>query len=80
MLIERGGIFLTVSNQYETVKLHKDGKVARVHLNRPQSLNALDARLMEELLAALKEVKNDPSISLLILTGEGKGFFLRGRY
>ncbi|MCA0149093.1 enoyl-CoA hydratase [Rossellomorea vietnamensis] len=65
---------MTVSNQYETVKLHKDGKVARVHLNRPQSLNALDARLMEELLAALKEVKSDPTISLLILTGEGKGF------
>ncbi|PFA62604.1 enoyl-CoA hydratase [Bacillus sp. AFS015802] len=74
MLIERGGIFLTVSNQYETVTLHKDGKVARLRLNRPQSLNALDARLMEEMLLALKEVKHDPSISLLILTGEGKGF------
>lgn len=74
MLEERGGIFLTVSNQYETVRLHKEGKVARLQLNRPQSLNALDAGLMGELLAALKEVKNDPSISLLVLTGEGKGF------
>jgi 2-(1,2-epoxy-1,2-dihydrophenyl)acetyl-CoA isomerase len=65
---------LTVSNHYETVKLHIEGRVARLQLNRPKSLNALDAGLMKDLLSALKEVKNDPAVSLLILTGEGKGF------
>jgi 2-(1,2-epoxy-1,2-dihydrophenyl)acetyl-CoA isomerase len=65
---------LTVSNHYETVKLHKEGRVARLQLNRPKSLNALDAGLMKDLLGALKEVKTDPEIALLILTGEGKGF------
>ncbi|WP_328585731.1 enoyl-CoA hydratase [Rossellomorea aquimaris] len=63
-----------MSNQYETVKLHKEGKVARLKLSRPESLNSLNAQLMRDLLNALKEVKNDPSISLLVITGEGKGF------
>jgi 2-(1,2-epoxy-1,2-dihydrophenyl)acetyl-CoA isomerase len=65
---------LTVSNHYETVKLHKEGRVARLLLNRPKSLNALDAGLMKDLLNALKEVKADPEVSILVLTGEGKGF------
>ncbi|XXM74527.1 enoyl-CoA hydratase [Lysinibacillus sphaericus] len=63
-----------MSNHYETVKLHKEGRVARLQLNRPKSLNALDAGLMKDLLGALKEIKADPAVSILVLTGEGKGF------
>ncbi|MCA1056488.1 enoyl-CoA hydratase [Rossellomorea aquimaris] len=65
---------MTVSKHYETVKLHKEGRVARLKLNRPKSLNALDAGLMRDLVGALKEVKADPEVSVLVLTGEGKGF------
>jgi 2-(1,2-epoxy-1,2-dihydrophenyl)acetyl-CoA isomerase len=70
----RGGITLTVSNSYQTIKVHKEGRVARIKLNRPQSLNALDVGLMTELLQALKEIKDDSSTSILVLTGEGRGF------
>jgi len=47
--------------------------VARIGLNHPP-LNVIDIPMMEELARALTEVEARPDVSMILLTGEGKGF------
>jgi 2-(1,2-epoxy-1,2-dihydrophenyl)acetyl-CoA isomerase len=48
--------------------------VALLRLNRPDTLNALDDDLQAALLGATEALKADPSVRVIILTGNGKGF------
>ena len=50
------------------------GGVARLTLNRPDSLNALDAELRSELLAAIKAARSDDATRVVVVTGAGRGF------
>ncbi|MBQ0724384.1 MAG: enoyl-CoA hydratase/isomerase family protein [Cycloclasticus sp.] len=60
---------------YQTVKLTKKNKIATISLNDPKTRNAItDPLLLEEVKAVLREIQNDPEISVCILTGEGQGF------
>jgi len=51
----------------------KDG-IAGIFLNRPGKSNALNARLLEELLAVLKKVERSPGLRVVVLGGNGKNF------
>lgn len=53
------------------------GRVALVHLNRPQVRNALSAELLVGLTAALERLDSDPSVHVMVLTG-GPAFFAAG--
>jgi 2-(1,2-epoxy-1,2-dihydrophenyl)acetyl-CoA isomerase len=64
----------TAAVAYETLNVTRDGHVAVVELDRPDSLNAFNIRLAEELLAALTDAAGDPSVGAVILTGAGRGF------
>jgi 2-(1,2-epoxy-1,2-dihydrophenyl)acetyl-CoA isomerase len=55
----------------------QDG-VARVRLNRPDRLNALDFAVAESLLTALSQVDADKSVKAVTLTGEGRAFMAGG--
>lgn len=48
--------------------------VATLTLNRPQSLNALNAALRGELLVAVKAARSDDATRVLIITGAGRAF------
>lgn len=48
--------------------------VATLTLNRPDALNALNARLRAELLAALKGIARDDGVRAVVLTGAGRAF------
>ena len=48
--------------------------IARVTLNRPEVLNALDLQLMGELHAVLDGAAADPSVPVVVLSGQGEGF------
>ena len=54
---------------YET----KEG-IATIKLNRPKVLNAMNKQMWLDFQVALEEVKNDPDIKVLIITGEGSAF------
>ena len=48
--------------------------VATVTLNRPEAMNALDIATKDLLLAALKQVAQDPAVRCVVLTGNGRAF------
>jgi enoyl-CoA hydratase len=48
--------------------------IALVQLNRPKELNALNLQLMGELRDALKELDENPSVRVIIVTGNEKAF------
>lgn len=58
----------------ETIDIRFDGPVARLTLNKPQKLNALDPQMLDELLAALAEIACNDDTSTVVLTGAGRAF------
>ncbi len=52
----------------------RDGRVARITLNRPDVLNAIDAVLPAELEAAVNEANADPGVHVIVLAGAGRAF------
>jgi enoyl-CoA hydratase len=59
---------------YETIIVETKGKVGIVRLNRPQALNALNAKVNEELTAAIDAIEADERIACVIITGSEKAF------
>ena len=59
---------------YETIIVETKGKVGIIRLNRPQALNALNAKVNEELTAAIDAFEADEKIACVILTGSEKAF------
>jgi enoyl-CoA hydratase len=59
---------------YETIAVESRGAVGTITLNRPKALNALSARLVEELNAAIDAFEADARISCMVLFGSEKAF------
>ncbi len=59
---------------YSYVLVQQEGRVGVVQLNRPQALNALNAALMDELVAALQAFDADAEIGCIVITGSEKAF------
>lgn len=60
---------------YETLIVEqRDGGVTLITLNRPQALNALNAQVLAELIAALEAFDADASQGCAVLTGSEKAF------
>jgi len=60
------------------VEINKVDKVAILKINRPKQLNALNKVTIDELNIALKELKNENSVKVIIITGEGDKSFVAG--
>lgn len=65
-------------NDYKTIIVEKDENVAVLTISRPDKLNALNYKVHEEGTAALEELKNDPKIRIVIITGAGEKSFIAG--
>ena len=61
-----------------TVLIEREAHVATLTLNRPEKLNSLDEPLLRELLAAISDVDDDPSVRVTIVTGAGDRAFAAG--
>jgi len=59
---------------YEFLKYELNNGVATITLNRPDVYNALNNEITFELQDALKQVKRNPEVRVVVLTGEGKAF------
>jgi len=58
----------------ETVLVDVADGVATLTLNRPDSLNALNAEMRRALLDAVKSAGRDANVRAVLLTGAGRGF------
>lgn len=60
--------------QYQTIMLAFEGRIARLTLNRPDRLNALNPQMLDELLDALDRVRARQGLNALFLQGAGRLF------
>ncbi|WP_417543213.1 2-(1,2-epoxy-1,2-dihydrophenyl)acetyl-CoA isomerase PaaG [Marinobacter sp.] len=58
----------------QSVLLDIDQGIAKVTLNRPKSLNSFNVEMHEQMRAALKTIRNDHTVRVMLLTGNGRGF------
>lgn len=62
----------------ENVIVEKHGPIAKVIVNRPDKLNALNAATRRDILAAFDELERDPEVRVVIITGAGQKAFIAG--
>jgi 2-(1,2-epoxy-1,2-dihydrophenyl)acetyl-CoA isomerase len=62
------------AHAYETVNVLRAAGVAKIELNRPESMNAWNRQFGIDLLAAVTQCAADPEIRCVVLTGAGKAF------
>lgn len=58
----------------QSVLLEIDQGIAKVTLNRPKSLNSFNVEMHEQMRDALKAIRKDDSVRVMLLTGNGRGF------
>jgi naphthoate synthase len=66
------------SGKYTDIKYHKTDGIAKITINRPEVRNAFRPLTVEEMRHALQEARNDGTIGVILLTGEGKEAFCSG--
>jgi len=65
-------------SDFEHILVDIEDGVGIVTLNRPEALNALNAKLMRELHAAVMQLDADEAIGCIVLTGAGEKAFSAG--
>lgn len=63
---------------YRCIAFERRGRVLVVRLNRPDHLNAVDARMHTELSSVFIDSENDADSDVVVLTGNGKAFCAGG--
>ncbi|MBU1212500.1 MAG: enoyl-CoA hydratase [Alphaproteobacteria bacterium] len=59
---------------WKSIIVETDGRVGRITLNRPESLNALNSDLIEELASALSGFEADAAIGAIVIAGSERAF------
>lgn len=60
--------------EYKTLIVEKVDRIARVFLNRPEAMNAINDELLQDLEKAFNELEKDDEIRVVIITGKGRAF------
>ncbi len=66
------------ASSYENVLVEVRDRVAWITVNRPEKLNALNRRTMEEIGDAARAAVADPGVGVLVVTGAGEKAFVAG--
>lgn len=61
-------------SHFSKIEFQIDGAVATLTMNRPKKRNAFDVPMLAEMLEATREVDQNDSIRVAILTGAGRSF------
>lgn len=59
---------------YETITVDIEDYIATITLNRPDALNALNLKLLDEVCTALEAADADDKVRCIIITGSAKAF------
>ena len=60
--------------KYTTLKYSVAARIARITLNRPARLNAIDDRMPREIRRAVEAANEDDRVHVIVLAGAGKAF------
>ena len=60
--------------QLETITYERDGRVARITLNRPERGNGITIAMPREIAACVERADLDPEVHVIALSGNGGGF------
>jgi len=60
--------------ELQSIVMEKGGGIAKIILNRPEAMNALDDKVINELWAATEDVRVDKAIRVAIIGGKGRAF------
>jgi enoyl-CoA hydratase len=63
---------------FETIELTREGTIARIMINRPDKLNALNGQVRSELMTVVDELAEDENVRVAILHGAGDRAFVAG--
>jgi len=63
---------------YENIKIEIIDKIAILKLDRADKLNALNNKMIEEIVNALQELNADNNVRIIVISGEGKAFCAGG--
>ena len=63
-----------MSDEGSPLRVDVADSIATLTLDRPEALNALNAALKRDLLAALRRIGRDRSVRAVVLTGAGRAF------
>ena len=58
----------------ETIRFERRGRVALLTLDRPERLNAISARMMDEIESVLDTVAGDDGLGAVVVCGAGRAF------
>jgi enoyl-CoA hydratase len=58
----------------DVIRYEVADRIARITLNRPERGNGLTPQLISELAACVERADLDPTVHVMVLSGEGKGF------
>jgi enoyl-CoA hydratase/carnithine racemase len=61
-------------SSFDCLKLERHGPVGWLINNRPEQLNAMSAHMRDEFAVAWKELDADPTVRVIVHTGEGRAF------
>ncbi len=59
---------------YSALIYERDGRIARITLNRPERLNAINEEMPGEIAAAVAEANADDGVHVIVLGGAGRAF------
>lgn len=63
---------------YHSILLAMENNIALLSINRPEKLNALNVKCLQELNQALRDIERNDDIRCLIITGSGDKAFVAG--
>jgi enoyl-CoA hydratase/carnithine racemase len=63
-----------MAQNYETLLVEKRGQVDWLTLNRPDAMNAISLKMVEELNDYFGKLYNDASVRIVVMRGAGKAF------
>lgn len=58
----------------DRVRLSINDGIAEVRLTRPDKMNALDPAMFEAIVSAGEQLRDDPDVRVVVLSGEGRAF------
>jgi naphthoate synthase len=78
VLLMKSALDWKAALQFEDIRYEKAEGIAKITINRPERRNAFRPLTVDEMRKALQDARDDSSIGVVILTGEGELAFCSG--